>query len=91
LSLLKKSNLLSQDKILKAKFNYDFTNDSNGSLISSYNKKSFNINFYHTDQQRKIFSSYLDQFGASNQNLGFILSRSLADSFYRKTVKEIRE
>ncbi len=85
-SLLRKNNLLSQDKILKGKFNYDFTDISNNfkeSPISKFSNKQFSINFYHTDQQRKVFSSYLEQFGTSNQNLGFMLSRSLANSFYR--------
>ena len=69
------------------KFNYDFTKISKsnftGSPFSHFKPKAVNINFSHSNEQQKIFSSYIGQFGASKQNLGAILSRSAVNSFYR--------
>ena len=57
-----------------------------GSPFSHFKPKPVNINFFHSDEQQKVFSSYIGQFGESKQNLGTILSRSIVNSFYRNTV-----
>ena len=91
-SLLRKNNLLTQDKHFTEKFNYDFTviskSNFRGSPLSQYKNKPININFFHSDEQQKTFSSYLEQYGSSKENLGAILSRSLVNSFYRKVELE---
>ena len=86
-SLLRKNNLLSLDKIITEKFNYDFIKISKsnftGSPFTHFKPKAVNINFSHTTEQQKLFSSYIEQFGSSMPNLGAILSRSMVNSFYR--------
>ncbi len=81
------------DKIVTEKFNYDFTKISksnfNGSPFSFFNPKALNINFSHTSEQQDIFTSYLEQWGSSMQDLGGILSRSSVNHFYRNI--EIRD
>ena len=89
-SLLRKNNLLSQEKTLREKFNYDFTKISksnfSGSPFLHFKREPVNINFFHSSEQQKIFSSYIEQFGKSKQNLGYMLSRSMVNTFYRNTV-----
>ena len=92
-SLLRKNNLLSLDKIMTEKFNYDFTkiskNGFDGSPFSCFKSKAVNINFFHSTEQQKLISSYIKQFGSSIHNLGTILSRSSINYFYRNI--EIRD
>ena len=80
-------NLLKLDKIMTEKFNYDFTkiskNNFNGSPFSYFKPKAVNINFSHSTEQQKLFSSYIRQFGSSMSGLGTILSRSPVNYFYR--------
>ena len=86
-SLLRKNNLRSLDKIVTEKFNYDFTKIGNSNFkespFSYFKTKPVNINFSHTPEQKKIFISYLKQFGSTIPNLGTMLSRSSVNSFYR--------
>jgi len=92
-SLLRKNNLLSLDKIVTEKFNYDFTKISksnfNGSPFSFFKPKALNINFSHTSEQQNVFTRYLEQWGSSMPDLGRILSRSSVNHFYRNI--EIRD
>ena len=92
-SLLRKNNLLSLDKIVTEKFNYDFTKISksnfNGSPFSFFKPKAVNINFSHTSEQQNVFTRYLEQWGSSIPDLGRILSRSSVNHFYRNI--EIRD
>ena len=91
-SLLRKSDLLIQNKSTTEKFNYDFTTISKNSFkdspLSQFRHNPIKINFYHSHEQQKIFSSYIEQYGSSKENLGAILSRSLVNSFYRNVQLE---
>ena len=71
---------------------YDFTKISksefDGSPFSCFKSKAVNINFFHSTEQKKLISSYIEQYGSSIHNLGAIISRSPVNSFYRNV--EIR-
>ena len=58
-------------------------NSFNGSPFSYFKPKAVNINFSHSTEQQKLFSSYIRQFGSSIHGLGTILSRSPVNYFYR--------
>ena len=50
-----------------------------------------NINFSHSNEQKKLILKYLEQFGSTKNSLGTILSKSPVDQFYRNiTVTEDR-
>jgi len=90
-SLLRKNNLRSLDQIVTEKFSYDFIKIAKSNFkespFSYFQPKEVNINFSHTPEQQKIFTSYLKQFGSSIPNLGTMLSRSSVNSFYRSVYK----
>ena len=87
-SLLKKINLLSVDERKKEKFNFDFIKlseqDFKCNPLSFYSEKELIMEFYHSEEQKKLIKEYLVQFGSSINNLGFMLSRSHVNKFYRK-------
>ena len=81
-SLLRKNNLLSLDETKTEKFAYDFT--KNDSPFTYSKNKSFEINFSHTVEQKKVILNYIETFGGKAAgNLGAMLSRSPVNSFYR--------
>jgi len=87
-SLLRKTNLLSFDKEKTDKFHYDFVEISkrnfNDVPFFYFSSKQININFSHSNEQKKIISRYMDQIGSSMNNLGTILSKSVVEDFYRR-------
>ena len=87
-SLLKKGNLLSLNNTKTDKFHYDFVEISerkdNEKPLNYFNEKKLNINFSHSEEQKKLILRYLDQFGSSKNNLGTILSKSPVREFYRQ-------
>jgi hypothetical protein len=81
-SLLRKNNLLSLDETKTEKFAYDFT--KNDSPFTYSKNKTFEINFSHTVEQKKVILNYIETFGGKAAgNLGAMLSRSPVNSFYR--------
>lgn len=86
-SLLRKGNLLSLDVKKSDKFHYNFIKISKGHFedtpFSCFNSKKMNINFFHSNEQKKLILRYLDQFGSTKNSLGTILSKSPVDQFYR--------
>lgn len=90
-SLLRKNNLLSLDFVNRRRFNYDFAELLNGNFrdnpFSHYKPKGVEIEFFHSNEQKELINSYVKQLGSSMNSLGFILSRSHANKFYRKARK----
>jgi hypothetical protein len=87
-SLSKKKNLLSLDESEVKKFHFNFINlfekNFNENPFENFVSESINIQFFHSEEQKELMKKYIEQFGTSMDGLGFILSRSRADGFYRK-------
>ena len=87
-SLFRKTNLLSIEEEQKDKFNFDFIKllevDFKIDPFSFYSENEIEIEFYHSEEQKRLIKNYLIQFGASINELGFMLSRVHVNKFYRK-------
>jgi hypothetical protein len=90
-SIARKKELLNLEKNDSLDFHFDFIELSKDNFKSDpfihYKKVPQNFKFFHTDEQKKLISTYIQQFGTSMNGLGIILSRSHANKFYREFVK----
>ncbi|MFC1570457.1 B12-binding domain-containing radical SAM protein [Candidatus Omnitrophota bacterium] len=79
-SLLRKKDLLTLDNVEEKVFHYDFVELAKCRFEKDpsdyYNRDGVNIEFKHTDEQKKLISEYLRIYGTSNYGLGSILSQA---------------
>ncbi len=87
-TLSRKNNLLSLDIAETKKFRFDFIklldNKFKMNPFDYLIPEGINIRFFSTDEQKELMKKFSEQFGISINGLGFILSRSRIDGFYRK-------
>jgi len=86
-SLTRKRDLFSLGKSEVKKFHFDFINLSEKDFDSNpwrdFLSEELNIKFFHSEEQIKLIKRYLKQYGTSMDGLGFMLSRSRAEGYYR--------
>lgn len=92
-SLSRKKNLLFQDEIEIKKFHFDFIKifekKFKDNPFSDLNSRGINIKFFHSNEQKELMKEYTQIYGTTMNGLGFILSRSRVDRFYRKIERVI--
>ena len=89
ISLMRKADILSLDKSYSKKFNFDFIQlDAQKFKVNPdeyFDYSGFDIVVSHTDEQKELIDQYTDQYGMSENGLGYILSSvSNFNKFYRE-------
>ena len=89
ISLMRKADILSLDKSYSKKFNFNFIQlDAQKFKVNPdeyFDHSGFDIVVSHTDEQKELIDQYTDQYGISENGLGYILSSvSNFNKFYRE-------
>lgn len=86
-SVSRKENLLSTEESRIETFNFDFVKLSQNKFYCDpldYKSNTLSLRFYHSLEQKELIEGYKKIFGTSINNLGFMLSRSNVNRFYRE-------
>jgi radical SAM superfamily enzyme YgiQ (UPF0313 family) len=88
-SLLRKKDVLSVDEGIRETFHFDFDGLQScrfdADPLSFYRPNGINIEFDHSERQKKLIKDYVKVYGLDNYGLGNILgTQSNVNNFYRR-------